>query len=65
MRNNYILMEIFILLELLIDNRNLEGIKMITETDEIFDISSRVTIHDIHQFEIKLEYNLEDLAKTR
>jgi hypothetical protein len=37
---------------------------MITQTEEIFDIASRVAIHDIHQFEIKLEYNLEDLGKT-
>jgi hypothetical protein len=29
-----------------------------------FDISSRVTIHDIHQVEIKLEYNLEELQET-
>ncbi len=29
-----------------------------------FDIFSRVTIHDIHQVEVKLEYNLEELQKT-
>jgi hypothetical protein len=26
-----------------------------------FDISGRVGIHDVHQFEVKLEYNLEEL----
>jgi len=30
---------------------------------KIFDISSRINIHDIHQLEIKLEYDLEELLK--
>jgi len=30
---------------------------------KIFDISSRVTIHDIHQLEIKLEYKLKEFQK--
>lgn len=38
---------------------------MITEKDPTqLDIASRVIIHDIHQVEIKLEYNLEELLKT-
>jgi hypothetical protein len=37
---------------------------MINDNDNIFDITSRVTIHDINQFEIKLEYNMEELKKT-
>ncbi|MCE1246947.1 MAG: hypothetical protein LWY06_09900 [Firmicutes bacterium] len=29
-----------------------------------FDISGRVDIHDVHQFEVKLEYNLEELQEV-
>lgn len=31
--------------------------------NKLFDISSRINIHDIHQLEIKLEYKLEELRK--
>lgn len=37
---------------------------MAEDTHREFDISSRVTIHDIHQVEVKLEYNLEELQNT-
>lgn len=30
----------------------------------VFDISGKVSIHDIHQFEVKLEYNLEELQQS-
>lgn len=29
-----------------------------------FDITSKVSMHDVHQFEVKLEYNLEKLQDT-